>query len=256
MITVEKKEQIRRAYHVEGKSIRQIQREPGHHRDTIRKTLGDSLVPQYTLQKPRPSPVMDPVKPIIDQWLAEDEHRPRKQRHTARRIYDRLRTEYGFEGGESTVRRYVGQHRKRRLSQVFIPLAYEQGQIAQVDFGEGQVVIAGERVTAQLFCLRMGYSKQPFVTALPNQAQEAFFEGHVRAFDFLGGYTRNRQVSDVRPLRLDRNDCLGYASFTQRERGKPVVLTTVFPRFSVIGLHGAQAGNDPHCWSSSSGLAD
>jgi transposase len=133
---------------------------------------------------------MDPVKPIIDQWLAEDEHRPRKQRHTARRIYDRLRTEYGFEGGESTVRRYVGQRRKRRLSQVFIPLAYEQGQIAQVDFGEAQVVIAGERVTAQLFCLRMGYSKQPFVTALPNQAQEAFFEGHVRAFDFLGGVPR------------------------------------------------------------------
>lgn len=198
MITVERKEQIRRAYHVEGKSIRQMQRETGHHRDTIRKVLGDSSVPQYTLRKPRPSPVMDPVKPIIDQWLAEDERRPRKQRHTARRIYERLRTEYGFEGAESTVRGYVGQRRKQVRSQVFIPLAYEPGQIGQVDFSEAQMVIAGEQVTAQLFCLRMGYSKQPFVTALPTQAQEAFFEGHVRAFDFLGGAPRTLVYDNLR----------------------------------------------------------
>jgi transposase len=67
-------------------------------------------------------------------------------------------------------------------------LEFDPGQDAQTDFGEAQVVIAGEPIKAQLFCLRMGYSKQPFVTALPTQAQEAFFEGHVRAFGFLGGY--------------------------------------------------------------------
>jgi transposase len=187
MITVSEKEQIRRAYYIESKSIRRIQRETGHHRETIRKALGDGSVPRYTAQQSRPSPVLDPVKPIIDRWLVEDEARPRKQRHTARRIYERLTTEYGFTGGESTVRRYVGQRRKRLRTQVFIPLAYVPGRTSQVDFGEAEVVIASEQLTAQLFCMRLGYSKQPFVTALPTQAQEAFFEGHVRAFDFLGG---------------------------------------------------------------------
>jgi transposase len=190
MITVNEKEQIRRAYHIEGKSIRQIQRETGHHRETIRKALEDGSVPQYTLQRPRQSPVLDLVKPIIDRWLAEDEGRPRKQRHTAKRIHERLTTEYGFTGSESTVRRYVGQRWKHMRAQVFIPLAYAPGHIGQVDSGEAQIVIAGQQLTAQLFSLRLGYSKQPFVTALPTQAQEAFFEGHVRAFDLLGGVPR------------------------------------------------------------------
>lgn len=190
MITVSQKEQIRRAHYIEGKSIRQIQRETGHHRQTIRKALEDGEVPVYTLQQPRPSPVLEPVKAIIEQWLAEDAARPPKQRHTAKRIYERLKTEYHFRGAESTVRRYVGHRRRQAQAQVFIPLEYTPGQIAQVDFGEAQVVIAGEPLTAQLFCLRLGYSKQPFVTALPSQAQEAFFEGHVRAFDFLGGVPR------------------------------------------------------------------
>lgn len=88
------------------------------------------------------------------------------------------------------MRRYVGQLRRQRRTQVFIPLDYPPGHIAQVDFGQAQVVIAGQRLTAYLFCLRLGYSRQPFVTALPTQAQEAFFAGHVRAFDFLGGVPR------------------------------------------------------------------
>lgn len=186
MITVEQQEQVRRAFYREGKSIRQIQRETGLHRETIRKALEGGVVRHYTLQRPRCSPVLDPVKPVIDQWLKEDESRPAKQQHTAKRIHERLTIEYGFEGAESTVRRYVGQRRKQARMEVFLPLEYAPGKVGQVDFGEVQVSIAREQVTAQLFCLRLGYSKQPFVTALPSQAQEAFFEGHVRAFNFLG----------------------------------------------------------------------
>lgn len=198
MITVEKKEQVRRAFYREGKSIRQIQRETGLHRKTIRKALEDGQAPSYTLQEPRRSPVLDPVKPVIEQWLKEDEGKPPKQRHTAKRIYERLTTEYGFEGAESTVRRYVGQCRKRLRSQVFIPLDYEPGQVAQVDFGEAEAIIAGEQITVQLFCMRLGYSKQPFVTGLPSQAQEAFLEGHVRAFSFLGGVPRQIWYDNLR----------------------------------------------------------
>jgi transposase len=187
MIIVEQKEQIRRAFYIEGKSIRQIQRETGYHRQTIRKALQDGEVPRYQLKGSRPSPVLGPVRPIIDRWLEEDQGQPRKQRHTAKRIYERLTNEYGFDGAESTVRHYVGQRRKQMRNKVFIPLEYAPGQIGQMDFGQAQVIIAGEQLIAHLFCLRLGYSKQPFVTALPSQAQEAFFEGHVRAFDFLGG---------------------------------------------------------------------
>ena len=190
MITVNEKEKIRRAHYLEGKSIRQIQRELGYHRETIRKALRGGEETQYQMQAPRSSPVLEPVKAVIDHWLREDQSKPAKQRHTAKRIYERLVEAYGFEGAASTVRRYVGQQRKRMRKRVFVPLEYEPGQTAQVDFGEAQVMLSGEAVTVQLFCLRLGYSKLSFVTALPSQAQEAFLEGHVRAFNFLGGVPR------------------------------------------------------------------
>lgn len=142
-------------------------------------------MPTYRRTKARPSPVLGPVKAIIDQWLAEDEKRPPKQRHTARRIYERLVAEYDFQGAESTVRRYVGRRRRTLRTQAFIPLTYAPGQSAQVDFVQAQVVIAGKEVTAHLFCLRLSYSKQPFVMAFPVPNREAFLEGHVHAFHFL-----------------------------------------------------------------------
>ncbi len=189
MIIVEDKEEIRRAHYIHGKSIRQIHRETGHHRRTIRKALEDGMKPEYQRRKPQAQPVMAPVKIIIDQWLEKDKTQPPKQRHTAKRIHERLKTEYEFNGAESTVRHYVAQ-RRRELgngNDVFIPLVYAPGHMAQVDFGAAEIIIAGEQLTAQIFCLRMCYSKQSFVMALPNQSQESFFEGHVRAFDFLGG---------------------------------------------------------------------
>ncbi len=96
MIIVERKEEIRRAYYIKGKSIRQIHRETGHHRHTIRKALEDGMKPEYSRRKPPVRPVMAPVEIIIDQWLEQDNTQPPKQRHTAKRIHERLREEYGF----------------------------------------------------------------------------------------------------------------------------------------------------------------
>jgi len=157
MIIVEDKEEIRRAYYIKGKSIRQIHRETGHHRHTIRKALEDGMKPEYSRRKPPVRPVMAPVKVIIDQWLEQDKTQPPKQRHTAKRIHERLKAEYEFDGAESTVRHYVAQ-RRRELgngNDVFIPLVYAPGQMAQVDFGEAEVIISGEQLTAQIFCLRI-----------------------------------------------------------------------------------------------------
>jgi transposase len=187
MVTVEEREVIRRAHLVEGKSIRQIQREFGYHRKTIRKALEGGEVPRYVRRKAARQPVLGAVKAVIEGWLREDEDKPPKQRHTAKRIHERLCSEYGFVGAESTVRHFVSQHKQVVRATVFIPLGYQPGEMAQVDFGEAEVVIAGLCVPVQLFCLRLCYSKQPFVLGLPTQGQEAFFLGHVQAFDFLGG---------------------------------------------------------------------
>ena len=104
MLKVDQREQIRRDYFIQGKSIKQIAREGRHNRRTVRKSLHDARPPRYTLRVPRRRPVLEPFLAVIDQWLREDEGRPPKQRHTARRVYERLVSEFGFTGGESTVR--------------------------------------------------------------------------------------------------------------------------------------------------------
>lgn len=187
---MDQREHIRRAYYLEGKSIRRIAREGHHDRRTVRKALQDAGPPRYTLRDHRLKPVLGRYTHLIDRWLKEDLAQPAKQRHTARRIYHRLVAEHGFTGGESTVREYVRERRPGPLDR-FIPLAYEPGQDAQADFGEAQVVMAGQRRTVQLFCLRLCFSKVAFVMAFPHQRQEAFFEGHAQAFSFFGGVPRS-----------------------------------------------------------------
>jgi len=170
---VDQREEIRRAYYVDGKSIRRIAREGHHDRRTVRKALRDAGPPRYTLQQPRARPILGPYVELIDRWLEEDLSQPPKQRHTARRIYCRLVEEHGFVGGESTIREYVRKTRFRGRS-LFIPLAYEPGQDAQCDFGEVWIVLGGWRITAQALCMRLCFSKIPFVMVFPHQRQEAF----------------------------------------------------------------------------------
>lgn len=186
MLKVDQLEQIRRAYFIDGKSIHQIAREGHHHRRTVRKAIRDAGPLRYTLRQPHIRPILGPLVAIIDGWLAEDAARPRKQRHTARRIYQRLVAEHSFSGGESTVREYVRKRRPRERP-LFIPLAYEPGEDAQFDFGEALVMMKGRPLTIQLLVVRLCYSKAPFLMAFPNQQQEALFEGHKEAFAFFGG---------------------------------------------------------------------
>jgi transposase len=180
------KEYIRKKHLIEGWSIRKISRNLSIARQTIRKALKNSDIPQYNLTKMRPSPVLDPYKQIILNWIEEDKSAPHKQVHTARRIYDRLVDEYGFTGGESTVRRYVRQLKQSSV-EMFIPLAASWGEQAQVDWGRAKAYIAGKLTEVCLFCLRMKASLVPFVWAFPTEKLEAFLEGHRLAFKWLGG---------------------------------------------------------------------
>ena len=187
MLKVVDKEVIRRLHHRQGWSERRIARELGHDRATVHKYLqGGGEPPRYRLTHPRRKPVLDPVLPILEQWLADDEQQPPKQRRTAHRMWLQLREEYGFQGGEPTVRYAVRQLRARRRP-VFIPLQFAPGERAEVDWGTAQVVLGGRIATVHLFCARLRYSGMPFVSAFPHEQQEAFFTGHREAFLFWGG---------------------------------------------------------------------
>ena len=117
--------------------------------------------------------------------MEDDLRRPRKQRNTAKRIFERLRDEYGFDGGYTTVKDYVRENR-RQTREMFVPLAHPPGH-AQCDFGEALVVIGGVERKARCFVIDLPHSDGCFVKAYPAETTEAFLDGHVSAFAFLGG---------------------------------------------------------------------
>jgi transposase len=167
--------------------MRQIAREYRCSRKTVRKAIESAEPFTYTLHHPREAPVLGPYMPRIDTLLAENERLPRKQRYTSRKIYELLKAE-GYTGSESSVRGYIAkQRRSQKRPKVYLPLEFDPGTDAQVDWGEGLAIITGVPTTAQLFCMRLCYSRRMFMMAFPSQKQEAFFEGHVRAFQFFGG---------------------------------------------------------------------
>lgn len=180
------KELIRRDHFILRKSIRQIARERHVARKTIRAALRDATPTTYKRKKEPNAPVLGPFKAIIRQILETDLKMPPKQRHTSKRLFERLRDEYGYQGAESTVRRFVGQIRPT-LKDTFVPLEFDPGTDAQCDWGTADVILAGEQLSVQMFCLKLRSSGAIFVCCFPNQKQEALFEGHVRAFEFFGG---------------------------------------------------------------------
>lgn len=185
-------EYIRTAHRVYGKSVRQIARETGHDRKTIRKVLRGEPS-GYGKRQSQPYPVLGRYLDLIDSWLEEDKKAPKKQRHTATRIYHRLVNEAGFNGGATTVRQYVRQA-KIRLglggNKAFIPLEPDCGKEAEADWGGAVAVIGGEEIRIKFFCMRSKYSGKHFVGCYPCERQTAFFDAHMQAFSFFGGVFR------------------------------------------------------------------
>ncbi|TES89354.1 MAG: IS21 family transposase [Desulfobacteraceae bacterium] len=189
MLKVDQYSYIRTAHRVYGKKIKQIARETGHSKNTIKKVLRG----EYSGYKPRlkqPYPILGAYLKIIDKWLHDDKAHPKKQRHTAVRVYNRLRQEHNFKGSETTVRRYV-REAKLRLGvgcrQVFIPSDPQVGVEAEVDWGRCHAIIGGELTPLKLFCIRSKYSGKHFVRCYPCERQQALFDGHIQAFSFFGG---------------------------------------------------------------------
>jgi transposase len=196
MFSVELYGRVRHACHVEGLSIREAARRFGIHRNTVRKMLAFSVPPGYRRRGPPARPRLGPFTAVIDRILEEDRSAPPKQRHTAKRIHDRLRAEHGFAGGYTTVKDYVRQ-RRARVREVFVPLAHPPGH-AQADFGEAVAVIGGVERKIHFFCLDLPHSDACFVKAYPAERLEAFCDGHNAAFAFFGGVPRSILYDNTR----------------------------------------------------------
>jgi transposase len=198
MLDVNDNEIIRRKVEIDGMSQREVALELGHSRKTVAKALAHPIPPGYQVHKPRSSPVMDPYRAIIERWLALDKAAPVKQRHTAQRIYERLRDEEKFAGDAGTVRRFVARLRAQEPRESYLPLQFEPGEEAQVDWGEGKVLRNGVERAVQLFCMRLCYSKASFVWPYERATLEAFLDGHVRAFAFFGGIPRRLAYDNLK----------------------------------------------------------
>ena len=179
---------VRRVVQVDGMSVRQAAREFGLSRKTIRKMLQYSAPPGYQRKAPVRRPKLGPWLGIIDQILEDDESQLKKQRHTARRIYDRLKEEHAFTGGYTIVKDYVRDARLRH-KEVFVPLAHPPGD-AQADFGEALAVVDGVKQKAHFLCVDLPHSDACFVVAFPAENTESFCEGHTQAFAYFGGVPR------------------------------------------------------------------
>ena len=183
MLTVDDYGAIRRARR-DGMSIRQISRQFGHTRKTVRHVLGHAE-PTAPTNRDRKAPRLGPVESIIDRILADDEDAPAKQRHTAAQIHRRLRDEHAYPGGYAQVQRYVLKHR-RRHRETFIPLGHLPGHRLEADFGHIHVDFPEGRKPVPFLVAAWAYSNAPFVLALPFERTEAILEGMVAAFEFFG----------------------------------------------------------------------
>ncbi len=187
---VEQFEQIRRDREREGLSIRALAARHGVHRRAVRQALASPVPPAKRSPVSRPAPKLGAYRAVIDAWLEADLRAPRKQRHTAKRIHQRLADEHGADVAEVTVRQYV-RARKREMgwpvAEVFVPQNHEPGACAEVDWGQAEVVLAGERVTVHLFVMRASFSGASFCQASLVETQQAFLELHVQAFAWFGG---------------------------------------------------------------------
>jgi transposase len=188
--------EIRRRVLVEGVSKRQIIRQTGLHWKTLEKILKHSIPPGYRRRGAVRKPKIGPFLPYITQMLEQDKLVPKKQRHTIHRIWQRLRSEYGFTGGVTSVGDAVREF-KVRGKEVFMPLVHRPGE-AQADFGQALVNMDGVLRKACFLVMVLPHSDALFLSAFPAECTETFLEGHVRAFDFFGAVPRRITYDNTR----------------------------------------------------------
>ena len=178
-------------------SKREILRREGIHWETLKKILEYSEPPGYRREKPCPKPKIGPYLEQIAQIIEDDKTLPKKQRHTAKRIYERIREE-GYEGKYTQVKEAVREI-KRLKKEVYMPLKHDPGE-AQVDFGYALAKVSGILRKVAFFVMVLAYSDAFFVMAFERECTESLWEGHVRAFAFFGGVPQRISYDNSRVL--------------------------------------------------------
>ena len=185
---MEKWTEIRRRVLTREISKRAARREYQRDRKILKRVLEHEEPTEYRLKQPRQKPKLEKLLPIIHEILRQDQQAPKKQRHTAQRIFERLREEHRYDGGLTIVKDAVRAW-KQRQAEVFVPLSHRPGD-AQADFGEAQILLGGEQVKIAFFVMTLTYSDAIYYQVFPRECTEAFQEGHKRAFEFFGGVPR------------------------------------------------------------------
>ena len=192
-------EQIRRDYYSRSKSIREIACNYGIHRRQVRQAISNAIPPKRK-QSERCSKILTIFhRRQIDQWLDDDLKAPRKQRHTGKRVYERLFEGYDYQGSEVTVRNYVYQKRKELgvSTKIYVPQMHIPGEEAEVDWYEASVDFPWGREKAYIFQMRACFSGREFHMAFRHQTQQSFIEGHIEAFNYFGGVFKNIRYDNL-----------------------------------------------------------
>ena len=192
---------VRYAVQIEGLSKRAAARRFGIDPRTVDKMMRFSVPRGYVRSKPPVRPKLDPFIEIIDKILADDKARPKKQQHTAKRIFERLRDEHAFTGGITIVKDYVAGV-QQRSAEMFVPLVHPPGH-AQADFGEALAIIGGVERKIHYFAYDLPHSDANFVVAYPAETTEAFCDGHVQAFAFFGGVSETGKAGVPQSILYD-----------------------------------------------------
>lgn len=182
-------EQIRRDRDREELSIHELARRHGVHRRAVRQALASPLPPARKRPEGRPAPKLGEYRELIDSWLVADRSAPRKQRHSARRVWERLTEEHGAVVSERAVRKWVAARRLElgEAPAAMVPLVHDAGGEAEVDWGESLVLLRGVLTKVYVFHMRACYSGAGFAMAFERETQQAFLEAHVEAFEWFGG---------------------------------------------------------------------
>ncbi len=216
-------------------SQREASKHFGISRDTVRKMMTYSVPPGYRRRAPVRRPKLEAFIPIIDGWLEADRTVPHKQRHTAKRVFDRLRDEHGFAGGYTIIKDYM-RDRDRHGQEMFVPLAHPAGH-GQADFGEAVVVIGGVEQKAHFFVLDLPHSDACYVRAYPAAVAEAWVDGHVHAFAFFGAVPQS--------IVYDSDRCLVAKILPDGTRKRATLFRGFLPHYLVRDRYGRPGkGND------------